>query len=346
MRVRTYQPDDHAEWLRMRCALWPHHDALDVEAADMAQWLARPDATVVVAARPEGGLAGFAEIGGRSYADGCDSHPVAYLEGWYVDEDARRRGVGAALVAAAEAWAREHGFHEMASDALLDNELSHRAHAALGFEEVDRVVQYRKALVDDADRSAADAEDAAAAGFRTLHVGPLTLRLIEPEMLPELLAAVASDADAEELEYELRNSYLPEFDSEGRRMKYGFAAERGGVVVGFSLLGVDDWHEALGYTGADTLAAFRGQGIAPASKPALFRLGFEILGLNRIETGCAVSNASSKRSIEKTPGFVYEGIQRERERRRDGSFEDVHFYAILRRDWERLYDPAEVRIAG
>lgn len=341
MQIRTYRPEDHAEWLRMRCALWPHHDELDAEAADMARWLARPDAVVVVAARPGGGLAGFAEIGGRPYADGCETGPVAYLEGWWVDEDARRQGVGAGLVAAGEAWAREHGFREMASDALLDNDLSHRAHAALGFEEVERIVQFRKVL-GSLDQPA----DAGRAplGFRALRVAGLTLRLIEPQMLPELLAAVAGDADAEDLEYELRNSYQPEFDAEGRRMKYGFAAERDGVVVGFSLLGVDDWDEALGYTGADTLAAFRGQGIAPACKPALFRVGFELLGLNRIETGCTLSNTSSRRSIEKTPGFVYEGIQRERERLPDGTFEDVHFYAILRRDWEALYDPAEVEI--
>lgn len=345
MQIRPYRPGDDAEWLRMRCALWPHHDEPAVESAGMAEWLARPDAVVLFAARPGGGLAGFAEIGARPYADGCETSPVAYLEGWWVDEDARRQGVGAALIAAGEAWARERGYREMASDALLDNDLSHRAHAALGFEEVDRVVQYRKVL-GDADGTASTSETAPAPRFRALRVGGLVLRLIETEMLPELLAAIAPHPDADELEYEIRHSYLPEYDTAGRRTKYGFAAERDGLLVGFSLLGVGDWDDALGYTGADTVAAYRGQGIAPASKPALFRLGFEMLGLHRIETGCAVSNAPSRRSIEKTPGFVYEGIQRQRERRDDGTFEDVHFYAILRSDWERLYDPADVEIIG
>jgi hypothetical protein len=34
----------------------------------------------------------------------------------------------------------------MASDALLDNEISHAAHRRAGCEEVDRVVQFRKDL--------------------------------------------------------------------------------------------------------------------------------------------------------------------------------------------------------
>ena len=143
--IRAYEPRDHAEWLRMRRALYDGLAPED-EASDAAEWLARPDTVVLVAARATGGLAGFAELGERPYADGCDTSPVAYLEGWWVDEDARRQGVGAALVAAGIAWARGRGYRELASDALLDNVTSHRAHAALGCAEVERAVRYRMAL--------------------------------------------------------------------------------------------------------------------------------------------------------------------------------------------------------
>jgi aminoglycoside 6'-N-acetyltransferase I len=130
----------------MRRALWPEI-ASDDEAADAARWLAQPDAVVLVAVRPDGsGLAGFAELGARPYADGCETSPVAYLEGWYVDPDVRQTGVGAALVRAGERWARARGYRELASDALLDNLASQLAHRALGFEEVERAIQYRKAL--------------------------------------------------------------------------------------------------------------------------------------------------------------------------------------------------------
>ena len=84
-----------------------------------------------------------------------------------------------------------------------------------------------------------------------------------------------------------------------------------GELAGLSLLGIDDWKQSRGYTGADTLAHMRGKGVAPRSKPHLFYLAFEILGLNRLETGCFVSNLASKKSIEKTAGFQFEGIKRE-----------------------------------
>lgn len=143
MRIRPYRPADHAEWLRLRRALWPH---IVNDAEDAAAWLARPDAVVLVAERPGGGLSGFAEVGTRSYADECETSPVAFLEGWYVDPDVRRQGAGGALVRAAEAWARERGLTEFASDARLDNTISHEAHRALGFEEVGRIVTFRKGL--------------------------------------------------------------------------------------------------------------------------------------------------------------------------------------------------------
>ena|SRR5256885_1368140 len=146
MRIRLVESKDQDEWIRMRRVLWPEI-AGDDETADADAWLALPDAIVIVAERAGGaGLAGFIELGSRPYAEGCRTSPVAYLEGWYVDEDARRAGVGTALVRAGEEWARQRGFRELASDALLDNETSHRAHTTLGFVEVERAVHFRKDL--------------------------------------------------------------------------------------------------------------------------------------------------------------------------------------------------------
>jgi GNAT superfamily N-acetyltransferase len=43
-------------------------------------------------------LGGFLEASFRHYADGCHTHPVGYIEGWYVDPDLQRHGIGGRLV--------------------------------------------------------------------------------------------------------------------------------------------------------------------------------------------------------------------------------------------------------
>jgi aminoglycoside 6'-N-acetyltransferase I len=126
----------------MCAALWPEHTD-----ADLAAWLARGDAAAVfVAEAGPGRLCGFAEVGERTYADCCDTSPVAYLEGWYVDADVRGQSVGRRLIRAVEEWARSRGYRELASDTHLENTGSQRAHARLGFEETERLVLFRKTL--------------------------------------------------------------------------------------------------------------------------------------------------------------------------------------------------------
>ena len=91
-------------------------------------------------------MCGLAEASLRSYADGCESAPAAYLEAWYVDPDVRGRGIGHALVTIVEDWARAQGCRELASDADIDNIASQAAHARLGFSEIGRAVQFCKVL--------------------------------------------------------------------------------------------------------------------------------------------------------------------------------------------------------
>lgn len=145
MLIRSIQPIDIAEWLRMRLLLWPDHSAAE-HLAEMEVLLADPEAETLVAVRPDGRLGGFLETGQRKYAEGCDTSPVGYIEGWYVDEDLRRDGIGGTLVRAAEDWARSRGCQDMASDCLLDNLASLSAHLALGYEEVERLIHFRKSL--------------------------------------------------------------------------------------------------------------------------------------------------------------------------------------------------------
>ena len=149
--VRRADPEDRAELAVLFHSLWPT-SSIEEHAAELVQLLnanfpGNLPGAIFVADHPDGRVAGFIEVDLRSHADGCDpSHPVGYVEGWYVTPEYRRRKIAARLLAAAEEWARSNGCREMASDALIDNLTSQHVHEALGFEVVDRCVHYRKDL--------------------------------------------------------------------------------------------------------------------------------------------------------------------------------------------------------
>jgi len=131
----------------MRRALWPDADAPELRVeAEAFLAAASPLEAVLVGEDSAGEPSGMIELSVRSYAEGCRTAPVPYIEAWYVVPQARRRGLGRALVLAAEAWARGRGYREIASDTLLDNRVGERAHLALGFEEIERAIHFRKDL--------------------------------------------------------------------------------------------------------------------------------------------------------------------------------------------------------
>lgn len=144
---RLATPADRAALLRLRAALWPdpgvdHEAELDAVLAPPPG--AREQAALLV--ERDGAPVAFVEVSIRDYAEGCASSRVGYLEGWYVDAAHRGRGLGGALIAAAQDWARARGCTEIASDAEADNETSLRAHLACGFEDLGLVRLFRKDL--------------------------------------------------------------------------------------------------------------------------------------------------------------------------------------------------------
>ena len=153
VQIRPAHLSDVDRLARLFEALWPQSSA-EEHAQELRLLLGGKAASVLtmplvilVAEASDGILIGFLEVDLRSHADGCNpSRPVGYIEGWYVAEDYRHREIGRKLVAKAEDWARSHSCVEMASDAIIDNEVSQRAHEALGYEVVDRCVHYRKRL--------------------------------------------------------------------------------------------------------------------------------------------------------------------------------------------------------
>lgn len=144
IRTAPLTDADEADWLRMRHALWPH--ASEAEHARDKPMMMAEDALVLIARDGGGEAVGFAEVCTRPHANGCESSPVAYLEGIWVDDKSRGAGVGRELIDAAEDWARQQGFTEMASDALVDNHSSISAHKAWGFDNIMQVACFRKTL--------------------------------------------------------------------------------------------------------------------------------------------------------------------------------------------------------
>ena len=129
----------------LACELWPEHSAEEM-TEETVSLLAREDAAVFLY-REQGEGVGFAQCQlRRDYVEGAETSPVGYLEGIYVCEGMRRRGIARRLLSACESWARARGCTEFASDCGLDNTDSQSFHRAAGFEEANRIVAYVKKL--------------------------------------------------------------------------------------------------------------------------------------------------------------------------------------------------------
>lgn len=142
--VRRMHRDDRAVWAHMRVALWPE-ETVRAHAKTIDEILAADEMWGFVA-EADGNAAGLAEVAIREHANGCDSSPVAFLEGIWVNPQFRRRGIGARLLAHAESFVAARGFRELGSDTPIDNQASQAAHRAWGFSETERVVYFRKFL--------------------------------------------------------------------------------------------------------------------------------------------------------------------------------------------------------
>jgi aminoglycoside 6'-N-acetyltransferase I len=135
---------DFEKWALMREALWPEANAAShlkelpkfFEDKYTQAWMAIDGQKYI----------GFAEVSVRRFANGCESEPVPFLEGIWVDEPYRRQHVGQRFIETIEAWARSRGFNEIGSDALIDNISSHLAHTKWGFQETERVIYFRKKI--------------------------------------------------------------------------------------------------------------------------------------------------------------------------------------------------------
>ena len=152
--VREMQSEDRAGWLEMRSKLWPashaeHANEIDAYLDHRACFIDQAFICEV-----QGQRAGFVELRIRNYAEGSEKFAVPFVEGWFVDEQYRRQGLGELLISRSGEWARSLGYTELASNAEIDNQTSISAHLALGFREVERSAAFLKELAQSSEMTA------------------------------------------------------------------------------------------------------------------------------------------------------------------------------------------------
>ncbi len=125
--------------------MWTDHDPEDLEA-EFRELAMNNEAACFIKYADDKPIA-FAQCQLRhDYVEGTESSPVGYLEGIYVLEGYRKKGYAAELLSECEKWAKEKGCSEFASDCELDNTDSFGFHMALGFEEANRIICFKKTL--------------------------------------------------------------------------------------------------------------------------------------------------------------------------------------------------------
>ena len=125
--------------------IWPEH-TLEELTRIIAGYMSSEN-SAVFAETVNGEYAGVALCCLRhDYVEGCETSPVGYLEGVSIREEYRHQGIAGKLVSECEQWAREKGCTEFASDCELTNTESLNFHLAIGFQEENRIICFKKML--------------------------------------------------------------------------------------------------------------------------------------------------------------------------------------------------------
>ena len=106
---------------------------VDEHRAAYARYLARPDTAALVAEDDEGRIVGFLDLEFRQRLNFL--RPQAWIPDLIVDESARGRGVGAALLARAEELAEERDCWGMTLESATWREDAHRFYLREGWQQ-------------------------------------------------------------------------------------------------------------------------------------------------------------------------------------------------------------------
>ena len=147
MSIRVAMLEDALLVAELAIQMWKSH-TIEELTQEFYEYISKENGTIFLA-MIDGCAVGFAQCGlRRDYVEGTDSSPVGYLEGIFVKEEYRKRGVARDMLEACQKWAKEQGCAEFASDCELDNEDSLKFHIKMGFVEANRIICFTKKLTD------------------------------------------------------------------------------------------------------------------------------------------------------------------------------------------------------
>lgn len=143
--IKKAMPCDSGVLAELAVQMWDRH-TVDALATEFLEAMQDKQAAFFIQYLHDTPV-GFAQCGLRTdYVEGTESSPVGYLEGIFVKAEYRSRGYAKELLSACEAWAKNNGCTEFASDCELDNIGSFRFHLAMGFQEANRIICFKKQI--------------------------------------------------------------------------------------------------------------------------------------------------------------------------------------------------------
>ncbi len=119
----------------------------------------------------------------------------------------------------------------------------------------------------------------------------------------------------------------------GAAFMFGIFLEQPLQLVGSTSISSIDRQNRRAEVGTWLGLPFQGQGLNREVKGAIFHVGFELLGLDRLELVVLAANEHSRQANLRLPGIVEEGLQHDR-LRHDGVPRDAWMLAITRRSWD------------
>ena len=143
--IKKTTADDALCVAKLAVQMW-EDNTIEGLSEELAEIIKSPESAVFLLYDGEKAI-GFAQCQLRhDYVEGTESSPVGYLEGIFVDAAYRNKGYAKELLKQCEAWAKDMGCTEFASDCELNNTGSLAFHLKMGFEEANRVICFTKRL--------------------------------------------------------------------------------------------------------------------------------------------------------------------------------------------------------